>query len=163
MGLALIKLATVPWRRYLIIRWFVTGVKGELWGIVFWCPPYKHRPVIALSPAFSVTQSEAIRPTAWEWVIRTHWNNTILPRSTKYFIYMKGVGCQEMLCGRWQYAQASHLPFLQPWGEEKIRFLHQDSSSFLQTAGFPWSGLAPILSPAYAGIIVYTELPSPSH
>lgn len=165
MGLVFIKSATVSWRGYLIIRWFVAIFNGELWvgGSVLMSTLHIQSPATALSPAFSVIQLEAIRPTVWEWVIRAHWNNTILPRSTKYFIYMKGVGCQEMLCGRWQDAQASHLPFLRPWGEEKSRYPASGLQPVPADGWLSLKWLVPILSPACAGVIEHAELPSHSH
>lgn len=65
-----------------------------------------------------------------------HWNSTILPRSTKYFIYTKGVWCQEMLGGRWPCVQVPYLPFSQSWREEGIKCSSLDANSSLHRKGW---------------------------
>lgn len=101
---------------------------------------------------FSVIHLEAILSSARQWVTHTlPWSNTILPGSTKYFIYMKGAWCQEMLCGRWQYVQGSHTPFLWSWREGGLS--PTLGSNFLaQKKGcFPLSGLVATLFCFYTG------------
>lgn len=156
MGLALIKSDMISQRGYLITRWFVTRFMGELWRNCKHFTSTLHTQSLATNtvyplvlPSFSVMQLQAVLSSARQRVTHmSHWNNaTILLRSTTYFVYVKAVWYQEMLCGRWQYVQVSHPPFLQSWREKRIKYPSLDLIPYYRRkTGFPLSGLVPILS-----------------
>ena len=130
------------------IHWrIIGGIVNMLTSTPHTKSGHKHCLYLVLS-AFSVTQTEAVLASARQWITHTmHWNTTIVPRRTRYFISMKGVWCQEMHCGRWQYIRVFSLPHCRSGGEKLISCPPLDSNSQPQKKGcLPRQRFVPILS-----------------